>query len=38
MLSLFCDYIHLEYVRIHAIYRANQAECISHILVVAPQG
>jgi len=37
MVSLFCEYIHLEYVHIHVIYRVNQAECVSHILVVAPQ-
>jgi len=24
--SLVCEYIHLEYVRIHVIYRVNQAE------------
>jgi len=35
--SLFCEYIHIEYVRIHAIYRVNQAEYVIHILVVAPQ-
>jgi len=37
MFSLFCEYIHLTYVRIHVIYRVNQAEYVSHILVVAPQ-
>jgi len=37
MFRLFCEYIHLEYVRIHVIYRVNQAECGIHILVVAPQ-
>jgi len=37
MFSLFCEYIHLEYVRIHGIYRVDQAECGIHILVVAPQ-
>jgi len=35
--SLSCEYIHLEYIRIHVIYRANQAEYAMHILVVAPQ-
>ena len=35
--SLFCEYIYLEYVRIHVIYRVNQAEYGIHILVVAPQ-
>ena len=34
---LFCEYVHLEYVRIHVIYRVNQAEYIIHIRVVAPQ-
>jgi len=36
MFSLFCEYIHLEYVRIHIIYRVNQAEYDINILVVAP--
>jgi len=36
MCSLFCEYIHNEYVRIHVIYRGNQAEYVIHILVVAP--
>jgi len=36
-LACFCEYIHLEYIRIHAIYRVNQAEYVIHILVVAPQ-
>jgi len=35
--SLFCEYIHLEYVRIHGIYRGNQAGYVTHIRVVAPQ-
>jgi len=35
--SLFCDYIQLEYTRIHVMYRDNQAEHGIHILVVAPQ-
>jgi len=37
MVSLFCEYIHLESVRIHVIFRVCQAECVIHILVVAPQ-
>jgi len=35
--SLFCEYIRLEYVRIHVMYRVNQAEYGIHICVVAPQ-
>ena len=35
--GLFCEYIHLEYERIHVIYRVDQAECDVHILVVALQ-
>jgi len=34
--SLLCEYIHLEYVRIHVIYRVYQAEFVIHILAVAP--
>ena len=34
--SLFCEYSHLEYVRIHVIYRLNQGEYVIHTLVVAP--
>jgi len=37
MFSLFGDYIHLECVRIHIIYRGGQADYVIHILVVAPQ-
>jgi len=37
MFSLFCEYIRLEYVRLHVIYRVNQAEYAIHILVVASQ-
>jgi len=37
MFCLFCEYIHLEYVRIHVINRVNQMEYVIHILVVAPQ-
>jgi len=29
--------MHLVYVRIHAIYRVDQAEYVIHMLVVAPQ-
>jgi len=36
-LSLFCEYIALEHVRIHIIYRVNQAECGIRFLVVAPR-
>jgi len=36
MFSLFCEYIRLEYVRSHVIYRVDQAEYVIHILVVAP--
>jgi len=35
--SLFCEHIHLEYVRIHVVYRVNQAEYVIHIRVIAPQ-
>jgi len=35
--SLFCEYSHLEYARIHVIYRVDQAEYAIHMLVVAPQ-
>jgi len=35
--SLFCEYIHLEYVRIHVIHRVNKPEYVIHMLVVAPQ-
>ena len=31
------EHIHLEYVRIHVIYRVNQADYVIHVLVVAPQ-
>ena len=34
--SLSYEYIHLEYIRIHVIYRVIQAEYAIHILVVAP--
>jgi len=33
--SLFCEYRTLEYVRIHVIYRVDQAECGIYILVAA---
>jgi len=35
--SLFCEYMHLEYVRIHGMYRVNQAEYVIHIRVVMSQ-
>jgi len=38
ILSIFnrvCEYIHLEYVHIHGIYRIHQAEYGIHVLVVA---
>jgi len=35
--SLFCEYIQLEYVHIHGIYRVHEAEYGIRILVVAPQ-
>jgi len=35
--SLYCEYIHLDFVRIHVIYRVHQAEYVIHIRVVAPQ-
>jgi len=35
--SLFCEYIQLDYVRIHVIYRVHQAEHSIHIVVVASQ-
>ena len=35
--SQFCEYTHLEYVRIHGMYRVNQAEYVIHMLVVAPK-
>ena len=35
--SLFCEYVQLAYIRIHAIYRVNQAEYVIHILVAVPQ-
>ena len=37
IINLFCEYFHLEYVRVHVIYRVNQAEYVIHILVVVPQ-
>jgi len=32
--SLFCEYIHLECIRTHGIYRVRQSEYVIHILVV----
>ena len=34
---LFCEYMHLEFVRIHVIYRVCQAECVIQFLVDAPE-
>jgi len=34
--GLFCEYSDLEYVRIHAIYRVNQAGYAIHIPANAP--
>jgi len=34
--SLFREYVHLEYIRIHVIYRVNQAEYGIYILVFEP--
>jgi len=36
-LSLSCEYIQFEYVRIHVIYRGSQAKYGIYILVVVPQ-
>ena len=33
--SLFCEYIHFEYVRVPVIYRVNQAEYVIQIRVAA---
>ena len=35
--SLFCEYINLEYVCIHAIYWVNQAEYVIHMRAAASQ-
>ena len=35
--SLFCEYVHLEYICIHVIYRVHRVEYVIHILVVSPQ-
>jgi len=37
MISLFREHIHVGCIRIHVMYRVNQAEYVSHMLVVAPQ-
>jgi len=34
--SLFCEYLDLEYVRIHVIYKVEQVEYVIRALVVAP--
>jgi len=33
ILSLFYECIHLEYVRIHVIYKVNKAEYVIHVRV-----
>jgi len=38
LVSLFCEFIHLDCERIHVIYRVNQAEYVIYILVIAAQG
>jgi len=35
--SLFCDYMNLEYVRMHAIDRAHQADYANRVPVAARQ-
>ena len=35
--SLFCEHIHLEYVRVHVIYRVTQAEYGIRIRMAASQ-
>jgi len=35
--SLFYEYINLEYVRMHAMFRVNQAGYGIHIVVAAPR-
>jgi len=37
LFSLFCEYIHLEYVRIHVIYRVTRAEYVIRIRMAASQ-
>jgi len=37
MFSLFCDFIHLDYVRVPTMYKVNQAEYGIHIRVAASQ-
>ena len=37
MFSLRCEYMYLEYVRIHVIYGVHQAEYVIHMRVVTPQ-
>jgi len=37
IVRLLCEYMHLDYVRIHVIYSVHQAEYVIHILVVTPQ-
>jgi len=35
--GLLCEYVNLEYVRVHVSYWTNQAECAIRIPVAAPQ-
>jgi len=37
MSSLFSEYLYLEYVRMHAIYRGKQPEYVIRVIVAAPQ-
>ena len=37
IVSLFCEYVNLEYVRVPVIYRVKQAEYVIHIRVAASQ-
>jgi len=32
--SLFCEYNHLEYVHVHVIYSVNQAEIVTHVVLL----
>jgi len=35
--SMFCEYSNLEYIHVHGMYRANQAEYVIRILLAASQ-
>jgi len=37
MIRLFCEYMNLEYIHVHVIYRVDQAEWVIRIIVAAPQ-